>query len=297
MREIESAVRELLLSGIPQPPKAASGKRRRNTASNAIRPPADAHVTQVKAILIDFGIPLESPPALYWIELATKGSKESLHRRAHRNDLGHPRPIDTGLQDAWDSLLRLLDELLDRFESRYTASVYDRLDRLAQVSAPSSADVATLKTRLPHTDATHRYFFGKVSSAGWLLPLNEAGFFDNPPEPIQDEDGSIQLPGWPQAEYLARVSEEMPAEVSEIIAKVKTQNPRVQWQLVEIASRLPAGHGVKLVPVVRTWIPELRRFEFVDPLLQFITVLSDGGCGDESLSLLAELYDVEDKAP
>ncbi len=249
----------------------------------------------MKAILTDFGIALDSPVAQYWIEVATPNSEEALHRRAHRNDQGSPRPVDAGLQNAWQSLVKLLDELLDRFEGRYTASVYDRLDRLATTANPSAADVAELKTKLPHTDAAHRYFFGKVTSPGWLPKLKDAGLFANPPEPIQEEDG-IRLPPWPQADYLARVAIAEPNAVRGIIANVHTTNTTVQWQLMEIVRALPVSEAVKLVPKVHSWVPGLRRFEFVDPLLQFIALLSDGGHGDEAVGLLAELYGLEDEA-
>lgn len=292
MREVESAVRELLISGIALPPNPK--KKKSSAKTGAATPQDDTHLREVKAILADFAIPLGAGPALFWIDLATKSSQEGLHRRAHRNNQGPPRPVNAGLRAAWDSFLGLLEVLLDIFEARYTASVYQRLDRLAAIVAPTDNDVSELK-QLPYTDATHRYFFGKVASSGWLAKLNDAGFFDHPPEPVQEEDG-FRLPPWPQADYLARVAAALPTAVREIIEAVQTTNTTVQWQLVEIARVLPIDDAVKLVPLVRSWVPSLRRFEFVDPLLQYIKALSDGGHGDEAVALLADLYGVEGEA-
>jgi hypothetical protein len=292
MREVESAVRELLISGIALPPKP---KRKKSSAkTGAATPQDDTHLRQVEAILVDFGIPLAAGPALFWIDLATKSSRQGLYRRAHRNNQGPPRPVDGGLRGAWDSFLGLLEVLLDIFEARYTASVYQRLDRLAAIVSPTDGDVSELK-QLPYTDATHRYFFGKVTSPEWLPKLKDAGFFDHPPEPVQEEEG-FRLPPWPQADYLARVAPNLPTAVREIIEAVQTSNTNVQRQLVEIARVLPIDDSVTLVPTIRSWVPSLRRFEFVDPLLQCIRALSDGGHGDEAVALLADLYGVKGEA-
>lgn len=292
MREVESAVRVLLISGIALPPKPKKNKS--SATTGAATPQEDTHLREVKAILADFGIPLGAGPALFWIELATKSSKQGLHRRAHRNNQGPPRPVDAAFRGAWDSFLGLLELLLDTFEGRYTASVYQRLDRLAAIVSPTDGNVAELK-QLPYTDATHRYFFGKVASAEWLLKLKDAGFFDHPPEPVQEEEG-FRLPPWPQADYLARAASNLPTPVREIIENVRTNNTTVQWQLVEIAHVLPIDDSVKLVPTIRSWVPSLRRSEFVDPLLQYIKALSDGGHGDEAVALMADLYGVKGEA-
>ena len=291
MREIESAVRELLKSGIALPLKPKSKKTGANTGAAT---PQEKHLYEVTAILADFGIPLGAGPALFWIDLATPSSKQGLNRRAHRNNQGPPRPVDGGLREAWESFSGLLEVLLDTFEARYTASVYQRLDRLAAIVSPTDDNISQLK-KLPYTDATQRYFFSKVVSPGWLPRLKDAGFFDHPPEPVQEEEG-FRLPPWPQADYLARVAPNLPTPVREIIETVQTSNPTVQWQLVEIARVLPIEDAVKVVRTIRSWVPSLRRFEFVDPLLQYIKALSDGGYGDEAVALLADLYGVKGEA-
>jgi hypothetical protein len=293
MREVESAVRKLLISGIGLPPKPKK-KKSNVKAGAAATPPDETHLREVKAILTDFGIPLGAGPALFWIDLATKSSKQGLHRRAHRSNQGPPRPVEAELRGAWDSFLGLLEVLLDEFEGRYTASVYQRLDRLAAIIAPTDFDVSELK-QLPYTDATHRYFFSKVASPEWLPKLKDAGFFDHPPEPVQEAEG-FRFPPWPQADYLARMAPNLPTTVREIIESVQTSNTSVQWQLVEIARVLPLDDVLKLVPTVRSWVPWLRRFEFVDPLLQYIKALSDGGYGNEAVAVLADFYGVRGQA-
>ena len=81
------------------------------------------------AILTDFDIPLDAGPALFWIDLATKSSKQGLHRRAHRNNQGPPRPVGAELRGAWDSFVGLLEVLLDEFEGRlHRLCVFDRND-------------------------------------------------------------------------------------------------------------------------------------------------------------------------
>lgn len=293
MREIESAVRALLISGIALPPKPRKPRKSKTKAvAGSPEGQDDKHLRQVRAVIADFGIPVESGPATFWLDLATSSSKQALARRAHRNNLGPPRPLDDELRKAWDSFVALLDALLDIFESRYTASVYQRLDTLAAITSPTDAQVSELK-RLPYTDATHRYFFRKVTSPEWLPTLRDAGFFDQPPEPVQEEEG-VRLPSWPQADFMARVAPHHPTVVREIIESVRTNNTQVQRQLVEIAHGLPIDEAVRLVPTILSWVPSLRRFEFVDPLIQYIATLSDRARGDEAVMILAALYGVED---
>ncbi len=180
------------------------------------------------------------------------------------------------------------------FEARYTASVYQRLDRLSAIVSPTDDDVSELK-QLPYTDATHRYFFGKVASPEWLPKLKDAGFFDHPPEPVQEEEGFRCRRGRRRTTW-HRVATNVPTPVREIIETVQTSNTNVQRQLVEIARVLPIDDSVRLVPTIRSWVPSLRRFEFVDPLLQYIKALSDGAHGDEAVALLADLYGVKSEA-
>lgn len=292
MREVEALVRELLISGIPKEPVSKKAKRRAKKGVCITK--NDGQRTQVKAILADFGIPLTDAAAQWWVELATYGSKEGLARRAHRNGQGPPRPVDAGLRKAWESFVSLLEVLLDTFEARYTASVYQRLDRLADIESPTEGDIRELK-QLPYTEATHRYFFGKATSPEWLFKLKDAGFFDHPPEPVQEEEG-FRLPSWPQADYLARVAPKLPNLVRETIDTVRTSNATVQWQLVQVALVLPISESVELASAIRSWVPSLRRFDLVEPLIQYITAVADGGYGDEALALLAALYAVEGNA-
>ena len=90
--------------------------------------------------------------------------------------------------------------------------------------------------------AAHRYFFSGLNNPEWIEPLKKRGFFDSAPAAIRDEDrGTVLLPDWPAARYLARVAPERPDLVAKIVGQIPdTDNEEFYGELVEIALRLPA---------------------------------------------------------
>lgn len=102
--------------------------------------------------------------------------------------------------------------------------------------------------------ASYQYFFEHIESPEWILPLRERGFLTLAPEPI--EDGNyIQFPAWPESQYLARVASLAPDLAVAIALEVaKTNNTRVQLDLLDIALAVPPEFGTKLVPFVLKWL-------------------------------------------
>jgi hypothetical protein len=80
-----------------------------------------------------------------------------------------------------------------------------------------------------------RYFFYKLQNPLWVKPLLEKGFFRNPPEPFPTGDGGFQIPLWPESQYLARIAKESPDDVINIALQIKTGNPRVLEDIVDMA--------------------------------------------------------------
>jgi hypothetical protein len=93
-REIESALRNVLLpDGLPAE-EAKKGQRNR-----------DSHRRQVMAVLVTYGIDHADKVAAMWLRIADK-DEDGLVRAAHRNALGAPRPFDDGFQSYCDDLER-----------------------------------------------------------------------------------------------------------------------------------------------------------------------------------------------
>src|SRR5580692_7707959 len=72
-----------------------------------------------------------------------------------------------------------------------------------------------------------RYFFYKLENPLWKKPLWDKGFFRNPPKAIPVGDGGLQIPIWPESQYLARMAKQLPEDVVEIATKINTDNPNV----------------------------------------------------------------------
>jgi hypothetical protein len=245
LREIESGVRSVLAAATNAP----AGERADGTkvsASEVIR-----HIGQSLA-LEERGSTVAG-----WLSLAG-----SLHGIAHRRNLQAPRAADDRLQETWLAMLTVLDELLDRFETRY-ADVFVRLDRLLAIPNPGGAELDEFAKTIPHTPQVLDYFFSRLASPGWFPGLNKRGAFDEPPPPIEDvEQGTIAFPRWPAAQYVKSVAGQYPAEVARIVASLQTTNVRAQDQAVEAVLELPVEHAVRSVPRIREWIPRMLRFRF-----------------------------------
>ncbi len=80
-----------------------------------------------------------------------------------------------------------------------------------------------------------RYFFYKLQNPLWVKPLWEKEFFRNPPEPLPTGDGGFQIPFWPESQYLARVAKEAPNDVVDVALQIKTTNPHVLEDIVDMA--------------------------------------------------------------
>jgi hypothetical protein len=130
LREVEGGVRRVLLPYGFEPERTGQGSAQ------------GGHKTQVKAILIAYGIDETDDAAKAWLRLAEGDT--GLARLAHRRGLGPPRQVDEEMRRAWDEMQGLLDAVLGRFESRFLEP-FKVLDDLLAKAVPSAADVKRLR--------------------------------------------------------------------------------------------------------------------------------------------------------
>ncbi len=99
------------------------------------------------------------------------------------------------------------------------------------------------------------YIFEKAGS-DLLEPLVKEGFFKNPARPIQNEDGSISFPIWPESRFLVRIADKKPKKVLEVIkncnipSKAKELNPYVLKDFVDAALKMPSKFAKEIVFLV-----------------------------------------------
>jgi hypothetical protein len=233
LREVESAVRSVI-----EPPTAGAGAG------------SDRHRAKIEAVLTELGIPLGDPVAEYWLGLAGDDSPDGLARRAHRSALDAPRPPDAQFFDLVARVELVLDAVLERFETAYF-EVYERLDVLLATTEPSREHAKSVRNRFPVSYAVSNYFFSRAT-ASWIGPLKAEGFFRAPPPPQPDEDaGTVQLPPWPESQFLVRVASQAPLEVVDVAVGIPaTENARVNYDLIKIAQACPPNAGARLVPQI-----------------------------------------------
>jgi hypothetical protein len=98
------------------------------------------------------------------------------------------RALDTQFLEFWDSTQVVLDLVLTRLESKFSA-YRENLDKLLAKDAPDANDIALLRGRIPNSIIIWQYFFAQLKSPLWINPLRESGVFKEIPEPFEVEGG------------------------------------------------------------------------------------------------------------
>ena len=218
----------------------------------AMREGTSQHRKEIRVILRELGISDDDPIAKAWYGLVGK-----LHGKAHRVALERLRPVDEAFIHLWSDIQTLLDVVLDSFDKKY-AKVYDQLDLLLIHPMPTQDHLDQLKNNLPNNLATLGYFFNRLQSPQWLVPLRKNNFFKFPPAPVLDEtnkeDGTIHLPTWPASAYLARMAGSEPQIVMDIIKETRTKNGRVYENFADAALLMPPTKAAQLIPEAKVWL-------------------------------------------
>ena len=271
LREVESAVRSVL------------------DPSGDARQGRDKHRASVIAVLDQLEISHDEPTAEFWLGLTGEGNPSGLAMRAHRSALEAPRPADSAFDDFVAGFEELLDRLLKRFQDRYV-DVFTRLDELLKVTQPGAAHAGQLRNSFPQNLVTLGYFFARADSA-WLVPLRKEGFFSSPPDPVVHlDEGTAELPFWPQAHFLIRVASDDAAEVVATALDIPaTDNSRVNSDLIELSLHVPPGYSARLLPQIIASLDS--RFGVLVPtrIGGLCRHLAEGGYPGESVRLTEAL--------
>lgn len=113
--------------------------------------------------------------------------------------------------------------------------------------------------------ANHDYFFSKLDSPDWILPLQAEGLFKAPPS-AQREGDTISFEIWPESKYLARIASVAPQQVLDVIERIPpTDNIRIHTDFSDAAIRMPAGLSARWVRKEIEWIKEQDHLYFLLP--------------------------------
>ena len=97
--------------------------------------------------------------------------------------------------------------------------------------------------------AQYEDFFDNLTSADWVAPLAEAGFFRSPPRAHREGD-TVSFSVWPESRYLARIAGASGAARVVLEAALgipQTDNVLVHEDLVDVACGLPGPEAALLV--------------------------------------------------
>lgn len=140
--------------------------------------------------------------------------------------------------------------------------------------------------------ADYDYFFSRLNTPDWIKPLKDAGMFSAPPPP-EREGQYISLPRWPESEYLARMANQAPETVLEVMLQIPdTENIRVNEDLVNAALAMPAELAAKLTNKAKKWAESSYHPLFPEKLGVLVAHLARGGYIEEALGLASVLLAV-----
>lgn len=281
LREVDSSLRYILeprmVRNAPSPDKR--GKKRKQQEENR------GHLQSITAVCAALDLPTDNPVAVFWLQQAERDSATNLAGRAHRHALERARPLDRDFRNYFARFEDLFELVLGRFEEQYVR-VFDRLDALLG-SEPSIELAKELRQRLPSNPVTRQRFFGRAAAA-WIGPLTEEGFFKFPPEPRLDPtDGSVEVPAWPESDYLARVAADVPGDVVRAVLEMApTENSRVVWDLTRLALAIPPDEAATLAPKLVAAIPGPYGVIAADQIGELAVRLVEGGHPAAGMDLL-----------
>ena len=143
---------------------------------------------------------------------------------------------------------------------------------------PTDEELVRLASLVGHLES-RSYFFDRLENPEWVVPLEERGFFADPPPPrAGSEPGSTQFPPWPEGRYLVRMAPLVPEVVTSILNGFPTsENPTVTCSMLEAAGALPQEHLRRVGHKVVHWVKAPHVGYFADDAVVVIRQLLRAG--------------------
>ena len=143
--------------------------------------------------------------------------------------------------------LATLEQIVYDLLSPITSQDQDEIQTILNRPEHTEADAATLYRLISRRGANYVYFFTHAVDPYWIPYLKNLGFFRNPPTAEYSSDGYVQLPFWPELQYLERVSQQDPARVLDLVVQLPAvDNPRVYDNILAIALKLDGVRSAQL---------------------------------------------------
>lgn len=127
------------------------------------------------------------------------------------------------------------------------------LENLKRQDKPSE-NIAKVLGKFLEDLAYLSFFFNDLENPAWIMPLYKTGFFYHPPDPIEVQSGSIQLPDWPAINYLVQFASQYEEILVAITQKALTRNWRIQSRLIEGLLKISPEAASTCTFIVDSWL-------------------------------------------
>ena len=158
-----------------------------------------------------------------------------------------------------------------------TAQDQKEIQTILNLSDKSKNDIQRMFSLIERRGANFVFFFRQVSEnadATWLPYLKKRGYFAHPPNVQLIDDESVIFPFWWPIHYLAKVSNQAPDEVIEIVENLPSvSNPLVYDGVMEIALQLHGDQSAKLKPKILESVSieyQSRTYRYADLLAHWV---------------------------
>ncbi len=145
--------------------------------------------------------------------------------------------------------LATLEQMVYDLLAPITSKDQDEIQTILNRPEHPEADAATLYKLISRRGANYVYFFTHAADSYWIPHLKNKGFFRDPPKAEYSSDDYVNLPFWPEIQYLNRVCESAPDEVLQLVQELPAvDNPRVYENILDIALKFEGTRSAKLKP-------------------------------------------------
>ena len=146
------------------------------------------------------------------------------------------------------SRIKTLDKILEE------ANNFRKMPKSKKVKQGVFKRLVERTLALIEKETDRQYFFSRLKNPRWIQPLAERGCFKSPPGAQYLPDGYVQIPFWPELQYLKNIcKKDAPKEITQEIIQIVLQlpavdNPRVYDNILDIALELDGEQSARLKP-------------------------------------------------
>lgn len=135
-----------------------------------------------------------------------------------------------------------------------TAQDQKGIQTILSLSDKSDNDIERMFSLIERRGANFVFFFRQVSEKSditWLPHLEKKGYFAHPPNVQLIDDDSVIFPFWWPIYYLAKISNQAPDKVIELVDNLPpVNNPLVYDGILEVALQVHGDQSAKLKPKI-----------------------------------------------